>query len=231
MAFARHYTPLSNPRASSDAEREMHDAFDDDHNDDDGETEPLTLHQQRSPRSAGPPPLHSIVASAAPQSYDFERDYDCPPPGSPPPSHSTTFAFPNNYGNSNGHLPTSPVLREPPQSIFRRTFGAFLPQSYQRVRGDESRPRGGGTDNDGVFANVTAKPAPPVTIRTEDGEVYIVPEETQQEAPPVSSSARHIFATRLPLTVHVHHRWSLVLRRSISGCRTLILGYSGSSTI
>jgi len=35
-----------------------------------------------------------------------------------------------------------------------------------------------------VFANVTAKPAPPVTIRTEDGEVYIVPEETQQEAPP-----------------------------------------------
>jgi len=185
MASARHYTPLSNPRASSDAEREMHEAFDDDDNDDHGETEPLTLHQQRSPRSAGPPSLRSIVASAAPQSYDFERDYDYPPPGSPPPSHShSTFAFPNNYGNSNGHLPTSPVLRKPPQSILRRAFGAFFPQSYQRVRGDDARPRGGGTDNDGVFANVTAKPAPPVTLRTEDGEVYIVPEETQQEAPP-----------------------------------------------
>jgi hypothetical protein len=50
-------------------------------------------------------------------------------------------------------------------------------------RGDD-RPRGGGTDNDGVFANVTAKPAPPVSVVTDNGDIYMVPEETQQEVPP-----------------------------------------------
>jgi hypothetical protein len=164
----------------------MDDAFDDEDNDDHGETVPLTLYQPRSPVSTRPPLLPLHVEATAPNVYDFERnfDYDYPPPGSPP-THSA-FAFPNNYGNSNGHLPTSPVLRVPPQSIFRRTFSALLPQSYQRVlSGDDGRPRGGGTDNDGVFANVTAKPTPPVSLQTDHGDVYVVPEETQQEAPPV----------------------------------------------
>jgi hypothetical protein len=183
MAPARHYTRLSNPRASLHADREMDAAFDDDDKDDDhGEMVPLTLHHPQTPISMGPPPLRSSVDAPA---YDFERDYDYPPPGSPP-SH-TTSAFPNDYGNSNGFLPTSPVIRSPPQSIFRRAFGAFFPQSYQRVHGD-GRPRGGGTDNDGVFANVTAKPAPSIPIRVENGDVHMVPEETQQEAPPVRFS-------------------------------------------
>ncbi|KAI9511818.1 hypothetical protein F5148DRAFT_1167828, partial [Russula earlei] len=190
------YTPVSKSRVGSDAEREMHDAFDDDDddNDDHGETVPLTLHSPRSPVSAGPPPPPGVTTSAAHIAYDFERDYDYPPPGSPPLSLShthSTFALPNNYGNSNGYLPTSPVLREPPQSIFRRMFGAVLPQAYQRVPGNDGRPLGRGSDNDGVFANVTAKPAPPVSIQTEDGEVHVVPEDTQQEAPPsyVTASA------------------------------------------
>ena len=186
MPTARHYTRLSNPRASLHADREMDAAFDDDDKDDHGETAPLTLHQQRTPISIGLPPLRSISEddASAPNTYDFERDYDHPPPGSPP-AHST-FAFPNDYGNSNGLLPTSPVIPSPPRSIFSRTFGAFFPQSYQRVPGD-SRPRGGGTDNDGVFANVTAKPTPPISIRVDGGDIHIVPEETQQEAPPVRS--------------------------------------------
>jgi hypothetical protein len=179
MAPARHYTRLSNPRASLHADREMDAAFDDDDMDDDqGETVPLTLHHPQTPISMGPPPLRSSADAPA---YDFERDYDYPPPGSPPPH--TTFAFPNEYGNSNGFLPTSPVIRSSPQSIFRRALGAFFPQSYQRVHGD-GRPTGGGTDNDGVFANVTAKPAPPIPIQVENGDVHMVPEETQQEAPP-----------------------------------------------
>lgn len=182
MAPARRYTSLSNPRSSLDTEHEMDSAFDDD---DSGETAPLTLHQPRSPISIRPPSLLGHSEATAPNAYDFERDYDYPPPGSPP-AHST-FALPNNYGNSNGHLPTSPVLRSPPQSIFRRTFGAFLPQSYQRVRGD-GRPRGGGTDNDGVFANVTAKPAPLVSVRANDGDVRLVPEETPEDVPPVRPS-------------------------------------------
>ncbi|KAI0254990.1 hypothetical protein BJV78DRAFT_1273649 [Lactifluus subvellereus] len=189
MVPVRHYAPLPNPRKSPDADHEMDDAFDDD---DQGETAPLTLHQPRTPVSAGPPPLHGGFQPALPSAYDFERDYDYPPPGSPP-SPSSTFALPNNnYGNSNGHLPTSPIVPSPPQSIFRRTFGAWLPaRYYQRVVSHDGRPRGGGSDNDGVFANVTAKPAPPVPVTTDNGDVYMVPEETQQEAPPsyVAASA------------------------------------------
>ena len=178
------YAPLPNPRTSPDADREMDDAFDDDDHDDQGETAPLTLHRPRTPISAGPPPLHSGPQPMAPSPYDFERDYDYPPPGSPP--SPSTFALPNNYGNSNGQLPTTPVVSTPPQSIFRRTLGAWLPAwYYQRIVSQNGRPRGGGTDNDGVFANVTAKPAPSVPVTTDNGDVYMVPEETQQEAPPV----------------------------------------------
>jgi hypothetical protein len=189
MAHPRHYTRLSNPRASLHADRELDAAFDDDDKDDHGETTPLTLHQPQTPVSTGRPPLpplrNSDPSSSPTAAYDFERDYDYPPPGSPP-----SLAFPNDYGNSNGLLPTSPVVRsDPPQSsMFHRMFGAFFPQSsYQRVPGGGVRPRGGGTDNDGVFANVTAKPTPPIPIQLENGDVHVVPEETQEEAPPVRS--------------------------------------------
>lgn len=174
--MARHNNPLSNVR-------EMDDAFDDDDNNDQQEATPLTHfhHRESDP--------------ARPTAYDFEREYDFPPPGNPP--SPSTSAFPNDYGNSNGYLSTSPVIRSSPQSIFRRTFGAILPQSYyQRVPSDV-RPRGGGTDNDGVFANVTAKPAPPLSVRTDDGNIHIAPEETQEEAPPVRSLAL-LGARRVP---------------------------------
>jgi hypothetical protein len=188
MASVRHYASLPNPRTNPDAAREMDDAFDDD-NDDHRETAPLTLHQAPSPVSAEPPPSRSgsqLMPLSNP--YDFERDYyDLPPPGSPP--SPSTFALPNNYGNSNGHLPTSPIASLPPQrqSIFRRTFGAWFPAwPYQPVMSrDGRRPRGGGTDNDGVFANVAAKPASSVSVTTDNGDVYMLPEETQEEAPPV----------------------------------------------
>jgi hypothetical protein len=48
---------------------------------------------------------------------------------------------------------------------------------------------GGGTGNDGVFANVTAKPSRPVTIQEGD-ETYVVPEDARSEAPPTYSSAQ-----------------------------------------
>jgi hypothetical protein len=185
MSPARHYTSLSNSRPIPLAVREMDDAFDDDDHDDQ-ESTPLTLFHPQSPVSTAPLSSRGRTDAALPNAYDFEREYDYPPPGSPP--SPSTFALPNNFGNSNGHLPTSPVLRSPPRSIFRRTFGAFLPQSYyQRLSGD-GHPRGGGTDNDGVFANVTAKPALQASVRTDNGDIHISPEETQQEAPPVCSS-------------------------------------------
>ena len=188
MAPTRHNTHFSTVR-------EMDDAFDDDDNDDQKESTPLTQFHRQSSVSIAPLLFRGETDAARPNAYDFEREYDFPPPGSPP--SPSTSALPNDYGNSNGHLPTSPVIRSEPQSIFRRTFGAMLPQSYyQRVPSD-GRPRGGGTDNDGVFANVTAKPALPVSVQTDNGDVYIAPEDTQQEAPPVRSLVLHR-ARRMP---------------------------------
>lgn len=214
------YAPLPNPQTDLDAEREMDDAFDDD---DHGETTPLTFNQPRSPISAGQPSLRGS-SQTVPNAYDFERDYDHPPPGSPP--SFSTQAFPNNYGNSNGHLPTSPVSRSPPQSIFRRTFGALLPQHYQPISGD--RPRGGGTDNDGVFANVTAKPAPPVSVVSDNGDVYMVPEETSQEAPPVRYSLTPMH--RNPVT-YIPIMASKVVRGGVGGRRSILLGQHGACAV
>jgi len=48
---------------------------------------------------------------------------------------------------------------------------------------------GGGTNNDGVFANVTAKPSRPVQLRGDD-DTYLVPEDSQKDAPPSYASAQ-----------------------------------------
>ncbi|PPQ95722.1 hypothetical protein CVT26_008365 [Gymnopilus dilepis] len=179
------YTPLPNPRSAPDAEREMEDAFDlnSEHEEQaDHETAPLTNnHNIQSARSEN---TQSAETSAIPGAYDFEREYDFPPPGSPP--RPSSRALPNDYGNSNGLLPTAPVaVPKPRQSFFRRAVGAILPTHYQRVPTDHpTRPTGGGTENDGVFANVVAKPQPGRVVRTEDGDVHILPEETQKESPP-----------------------------------------------
>ena len=182
------YAPLSNPRSAPDADREMEDAFDlDDEHDDDGhndhESTPLT-HNVREEISS------KQDTSALPGVYDFEREYDFPPPGSPP--KPSARALPNDFGNSNGVLPTAPIaIPKPKRSFFRRVVGAVLPNHYQPVSTEErsSRPTGGGTDNDGVFANVTAKPQAPRTIQTEDGNIHIVPEDNQKELPPVSNDS------------------------------------------
>ncbi|KAJ7593069.1 hypothetical protein C8J56DRAFT_779264 [Mycena floridula] len=178
-----HYTPL--PTRSEPAGRELNDAeldeaFESDDEDvNHSETTPL----QR--RSAG----HSI--EPIPGTYDFERDYDYPPPGSPPPAH---LAFANDFGNTNGLLPTSPVAVRPTgpsQPFFRRIVGSILPTHYAQVP-SSSRPsvRGGGIDNDGVFANVMAKPQPAQVVQTEDGQTHIVPEDSQKEAPPSYATAQ-----------------------------------------
>ncbi|KAI0034342.1 hypothetical protein K488DRAFT_45632 [Vararia minispora EC-137] len=180
MSSAR-YAPLPNPRSTLDAERELNDAFDDDASDH-GETTPLTVHV----RPPTPPPRETPAGT-----YDFERDYDYPPPGSPPGPSSS--ALPNNFGNSNGVLPMPavvPAFHPSRPSFFRRTINALLPSHYQRLPTQPQAPgHGSGVGNDGVFANVTAKPSRPIALQTDDGEVYVVPEDTQAEAPPPYASA------------------------------------------
>jgi len=193
------YAPLPNPRSEPDADRELEDAFGEDENLDHTEFTPLT-------RGYAPPDSHPLaggdltvqvptVMGAAPGSYDFERDYDYdfPPPGSPPgPSDR---ALPNDIGNSNGRLPSNPARPEPPRpSFLRRAVGALLPQHYARIPTEPSpssaHPRGGGVENDGVFANVMAKPGRTVAVTNENGDVIMMPEDTQSEMPPSYSEAQ-----------------------------------------
>jgi len=186
------YTALN---SLPDPDRELHDAFHNDEDDDEQlESTPLTQAHN-----------HAVAAAEhtnpTPGIYDFERDYDCPPPGSPP--EPSEFALPNNIGNSNGQLPASPVQQSFSRpSFFRRALGGILPTHYAPLPAVDSGARvGGGVENDGVFANVMAKPGRAKTVRTENGEVHIVPEDSARDAPPVSSisSSRHLYR---PLNCH-----------------------------
>lgn len=178
------YTPLPTQRSALDADRELDEAFESDDEDGAGVADLETTPLNRSQVDTQPVgPEASTPISGA---YDFEREYDYgPPPGSPP--RPSAFAIPNEIGNSNGQLPTSPLqLAGPRPSFFRRAVGALLPTHYVRVPTEsQSGLRGGG--NDGVFANVSAKPQRARTMRTADGDIYMVPEDSsQKEAPPVS---------------------------------------------
>lgn len=176
------YAPVPTHPPSHNADRELDDAFESD-NEDDHEQTPLTRPQTTSTRP-----------HVTPGSYDFDRqdDWLVPPPGSPPGPSSV--ALPNDIGNSNGVIPTSPVVpfSYPRPNFFRRAVGALLPSHYSRVPSEEAPRRavGGGTDNDGVFANVMAKPSLPSTVSTSDGNIYVAPEEIQKEAPPSYEAAR-----------------------------------------
>ncbi|PPQ99056.1 hypothetical protein CVT24_003616 [Panaeolus cyanescens] len=183
--MAHRYAPLPNPGrdtlAQHDREAEMQAAFDfsDDEDDDNNNSETRPLNP--NPLSA------SSTASHTPGTYNFESlDYDYPPPGSPPPL--TSAALPNSIGNSNGYIPD---FQGAQQHAPRRSWlQSILPASLLSKFNNQRRgPVGGGTDNDGVFANVTAKPTIPVRIQDGD-ETYIVPEDSRQEAPPSYASAQ-----------------------------------------
>ncbi|ESK93207.1 metal homeostatis protein bsd2 [Moniliophthora roreri MCA 2997] len=180
------YSPLQN-------NDELNAAFD---GEDESEDESTPLNRNQNGSTTPTSTSHSQTTSdnqaqPVPGAYDFERDYDHPPPGSPP--GPSALALPNDFGNSNGLLPSSPIR---PQF---QVVGAVLPTHYARVPTEEGgsgagngrRTRiGGGTENDGVFANVMAKPQPAQVVHMPDGNVHLVPEEVQKEAPPSYQSAQ-----------------------------------------
>ena len=182
------YAPLPTQQPGREANRELDEAFASDEEEEQHDSATTPRPPTKSRLSAETPKASSTV----PAVYDFERDFDYarPPPGSPP--RPSAVALPNDFGNSNGLVPSSPIaipVQRP--SFFRRAVGALLPSHYTRLPTtggiSHSRTLGGGTQNDGVFTNVTAKPSRPVQVRTDDGGVYVVPEETQSNAPPVRS--------------------------------------------
>ncbi|EIN10407.1 hypothetical protein PUNSTDRAFT_125276 [Punctularia strigosozonata HHB-11173 SS5] len=208
------YAPLPNPRADPDASNEMEAAFDD--SDDEGEQAPLAgrtvvsnhpLVDNNDPSVTATNAVSAYGRSPpAPGTYDFENvDYDYPPPGSPPAPSDR--ALPNSHGNSNGIVPSASsavavdTYRGPPRGWFGRTAAAVLPAHYvtrfgldrERLSTNDGSERrrvvGGGTQNDGVFANVTAKPTAPRRVQEGD-ETYLVPEEAQKDAPPSYQAAQ-----------------------------------------
>lgn len=123
--------------------------------------------------------------------YDFEYDYP-PPPGSPP--RPSALALPNNYGNTNGEIPSFNAAGPPRPTFLRRALGAILPSHYGRGYSRVTDgPVGGGMQNDGVFGNVTAKPggAEPIRGAQADGPNW-TPEDAQDGGPPVSRWACHL---------------------------------------
>lgn len=167
------YAPLPNPRTDPDADHELEAAFDDSEDEEEQQGAPGRTRNgyhslAREEEHAASP---SSPVGPTPGTYDFESsdfDWARPPPGSPP---SPTRAFPNDYGNSNGVVPamTSTDVERRRGSWFGRTAAAVLPSHYvERFGLAQELPRtpvGGGTMNDGVFANVTAKPSRSVVVQ------------------------------------------------------------------
>lgn len=175
------YAPLpSNPSQDTDAQRELDNAFDDS---DDEHDESTPLNNGRN--SDTPSPIHSPNNTSTrqqhPGTYDFENvDYDFPPPGSPPPPSSV--ALPNQWGNTNGLVPESTPDRPASRANWFTRFVGLTP----RLPGGAV---GGGSNNDGVFSNVAAKPSAPVRVQDGD-DTFLVPEDSRAEAPPSYTSAQ-----------------------------------------
>ncbi|TBU32722.1 hypothetical protein BD311DRAFT_785364 [Dichomitus squalens] len=202
------YAPLPNPHTDPDVIDEMEAAFDDSDDEDDHRTPPTSRNGYQSLLNAEPPSHHydavnhsGTPPAPAPATYNFENtdfDYIRPPPGSPP--GPTPRALPNEFGNSNGLVPSFSEVRTDAGSgpgrgnWLRRTAASVLPTHYvERLGlGSSDRPHGpvgGGTANDGVFANVTAKPTRQRRIQEGDN-VLLVPEEVQKEVPPTYAQAQ-----------------------------------------
>lgn len=190
------YAPLPSAHETAEAaERQMEDAFDlsDDDDDDHGrpeETRPMIPAASATARGPASP---SDDHSPSNNLYNFEYDYTMPPPGSPP--RPSALAIPGNiFGNTNGYLPVAEeVIRPAParDGWVRRNLGRLFSQES-----DTRRPIGGGTNNDGVFANVVAKPTAPSTTNNlsnaEEGSsnVHVAPEFEQKDAPPTYADAQ-----------------------------------------
>ena len=187
MPSTARYAPIPNPHTDPAAQDEMEAAFLESDDEDDRDDDRHHVSAARTTRngysslpSAEPESPESPLREpgVAPQAYDFERadygdDWARPPPGSPPASTQLFQAQPQ--GNSNGVVPDFSAVARDAQ---RRTGGwvrKVLPQRVAERLGVGSAhvegAIGGGTSNDGVFANVTAKPTRPV--RVTEGELPI----------------------------------------------------------
>jgi len=189
----RRYVQIPTQQPDDELEA-VFDASDDEH-DDAVVQRPLLPPNHRSPRESGADERvdQPQQASRTPRQltvdglYNFEYDYP-PPPGSPPQERAEPS---NTWGNSNGVIPDF----SNPLTLPRRTTG-WLSKTWGVLTGrkrPEPRVVGGGTQNDGVFGNISARPVSASAARaqsasaTEQDSNLHAPEFTSSDAPPVSS--------------------------------------------
>ncbi|KIM33151.1 hypothetical protein M408DRAFT_325964 [Serendipita vermifera MAFF 305830] len=187
--MAGRYAPIPTAQEAIDnAERQMEDAFD--VSDDEGEeTRPMIPSNTNEDDII---PNNNTTNNS--NLYNFEFDYTMPPPGSPP--RPSALALPNNvFGNSNGYVPDTSTLATPQTSWFQRNVAKWNPLSSTRR---PAGPVGSGNGNDGVFANLSAKPTASSVpnddlSRAEQGgsnNAHIVPEFEQKDVPPTYADAQ-----------------------------------------
>jgi hypothetical protein len=168
LPMSARYAPIPNPHTDTLLNDEMEAAFE---AEDEEEEEQHTESHPLNPTSTSSTPVpHS---PPTPGIYDFENfDYaSLPPPGSPPRPSSSSL--PNDIGNSNGFIPSPSDVRPvdtPRSNWLRKKARSLLPNSIvHRLHLDYDSTAsgivGGGTNNDGVFANVSAKPSRQVQLR------------------------------------------------------------------
>lgn len=184
----RRYVQIPTQQPDDELEA-VFDVSDDEHDDVVVQRPLLSSTQRGSDDERADQPLQTLRIPQQPTidgRYNFEYDYP-PPPGSPPRERAEAS---NTWGNSNGIIPDF----SGPQTLPRRTTG-WLSKTWRAMTGQkrpEPRVVGGGTQNDGVFGNISARPVPASAaqahseLATDQDTNLHAPEFTSSDAPPVS---------------------------------------------
>lgn len=191
----RQYAPIPSSQADAeDADRQIEEAFDISEEDNDHDNTPLLARhaevEGRTPITSRTPNTRPTTSSGL---YNFEYDYP-PPAGSPP----ADLAVANTWGNTNGIIVTNPV------NYNQNHRGNWISRTWTRVTGgrqgvDPDLGRiGGGTNNDGVFSNLSSRPTSRVNRPTSvpldgpaaDDSIFHAPELARDDAPPSYTAAQ-----------------------------------------
>ena len=194
----RQYAPVPSSQGDAeDADRQIEDAFDiSDEDHDEGQnhdnTPLLARHadaEARTPHTSRTPITRPTTSAGL-----CNFDYDFPPSGSPP----ADLAIPNSWGNTNGVIVSNPV------NYNHNAQGSWVTRVWRRVVGgrqgvDPDVGRiGGGTNNDGVFSNLSSRPTArinrPSTVAQNGAEadesIFHAPELARDDAPPSYAAAQ-----------------------------------------
>jgi len=196
----RQYAPVPASQGDAeDADRQIEEAFDigddEDHDDENHDHTPLLARHDaaegRTPHASRTPITNRPTTSGG--LYNFE--YDFPPPGSPP----AELAIANTWGNTNGVIVSNPINYD------HNSRGNWVTRAWRTLTGSgrqvvvpETGRVGGGTNNDGVFSNLSSRPTARITRpsavavdgNAADDTIFHAPELARDDVPPSYAAAQ-----------------------------------------